>query len=239
MARARAALKRETRRKGKKTANGMEGEGKGEGERVWAEQAHRHAEGTLGGSRPLCIPNSNQLIGCWLEIELDRNVRVCVAVARRRKGKRVRERVCNKGDREEAEGCQRGRRGASGWLKKRGTAADLVLLCSPCARNINASHFSSRPPSDESVSLSLSPFSVAHASLSLSLFSRRGGDGADSSRAWTAAFHASDLLDSVLGIAAVSVVCSCTDLHRLAGKPRRISIRSRCASFTAGRRDRG
>lgn len=166
MARARAALKRETRRKGKKTANGMEGEGKGEGERVWAEQAHRHAEGTSGGSRPLCIPNSNQLIGCWLEIELDRNVRVCVAVARRRKGKRVRERVCNKGDREGAEGCQRGRRGASGWLKKRGTAADLVLLCSPCARNINASHFSSRPPSDESVSLSLSPFSVAHASLS-------------------------------------------------------------------------
>lgn len=166
MARARAALKRETRRKGKKTANGMEGEGKGAGERVWAEQAHRHAEGTSGGSRPLCIPNSNQLIGCWLEIELDRNVRVCVAVARRRKGKRVRERVCNKGDREGAEGCQRGRRGASGWLKKRGTAADLVLLCSPCARNINASHFSSRPPSDESVSLSLSPFSVAHASLS-------------------------------------------------------------------------
>lgn len=166
MARARAALKRETRRKGKKTANGMEGEGKGEGERVWAEQAHRHAEGTSGGNRPLCIPNSNQLIGCWLEIELDRNVRVCVAVARRRKGKRVRERVCNKGDREGAEGCQRGRRGASGWLKKRGTAADLVLLCSPCARNINASHFSSRPPSDESVSLSLSPFSVAHASLS-------------------------------------------------------------------------
>lgn len=166
MARARAALKRETRRKGKKTANGMEGEGKGEGERVWAEQAHRHAEGTSGGSRPLCIPNSNQLIGCWLEIELDRNVRVCVAVARRRKGKRVRERVCNKGDREGAEGCQRGRRGASGWLKKRGTAADLVLLCSPCARNINASHFSSRPPSDESVSLSLSPFSVEHASLS-------------------------------------------------------------------------
>lgn len=93
-------------------------------------------------------------------------MRVCVAVARRRKGKRVRERVCNKGDREGAEGCQRGRRGASGWLKKRGTAADLVLLCSPCAWNINASHFSSRPPSDESVSLSLSPFSVAHASLS-------------------------------------------------------------------------
>lgn len=236
MARARAALKRETRRKGKKTANGMEGEGKGEGERVWAEQAHRHAEGTSGGSRPLCIPNSNQLIGCWLEIELDRNVRVCVAVARRRKGKRVRERVCNKGDREGAEGCQRGRRGASGWFKREGNG-----------RGSGASVFAMRPeyqcqPLFVATAVGRKRFSFSFSLLRrarFSLFSRRGGDGADSSRAWTAAFHASDLLDSVLGIAAVSVVCSCTDLHRLAGKPRRISIRSRCASFTAGRRDRG
>lgn len=77
-----------------------------------------------------------------------------------------------------------GEEGASGWLEKRGTAADLVLLlCSPCARNINASHFSSRPPSDESVSLSLSLSLPSPSRALLSLFSQRRRDGADSSRA--------------------------------------------------------
>lgn len=115
-------------------------------------------------------------------------MRVCVAVARRRKGKRVRERVCNKGDRRglAGEGREGGlakgeKRGRVGGWEKRGTAADLVLLRSPCARNINASHFSSRPLSDESVSLSLPPplppfFVSSSFSLSLSPLAKgRGG----------------------------------------------------------------
>lgn len=102
-------------------------------------------------------------------------MRVCVAVARRRKGKRVRERVCNKGDRRGfagrgEEGWQRGRRGGEWVVGKEGNgrgsgAASVFAMrpeyqCQPLfvATAVGRKRFS--------FSLSLSPFSVARASLS-------------------------------------------------------------------------
>lgn len=130
---------------------------------------------------------------------------------------------------------QRGRRGGEWVVGKRGERPRIWCFCVRRVPGISMPATFRRDRCRTKAFLFLFlllflPSSSPRLSLSLSLLSPKAEAVWDSSRAWTAAFHASDLLDSVPGIAAVSVVRSCTDLHRLAGKPRRISIR--CASFT-------
>lgn len=99
--------------------------------------------------RPLCIPNSNQLIGCWLEIELDRNVRVSTVEERSgREG--LKTRVGQKERVARGPGVPTGRRRCGGWLRKRGRGRRLLLPLQ-CAWNINANHFSLRPLSGSGV----------------------------------------------------------------------------------------